>query len=1137
MRTINVMLVLLMLILSSMALYGASEVVETRALGNTDWPMFRGDEQHTGLSPYSTEGNPGRLNWSFNTGGRVRTSPVIDADGNLFFSSDDGFFYSIDPDGNLRWRYNIGNFKGSGVNDLYDSTPLLDSDGNVYVGSDSSFLYSFTNSGASRWSTPVDAMGELRSSPVMDENGIIYIGSQEQRGSGSMYAYYSSNGTLLWRYRVQADFVISSPALDLDGNVVFGTSGYSLVCLYPNGTLNWEKSMKGSIVSSPSIDPSGNIYVGSYSPQGALGVLWSHGSSGTHRWSCSNFLDVIYSSPAIGPDGTIYIGCDDKALYAIKGTDGTFKWAYHTKGKIISSPAVDSDGVIYVGSEDKCLYSIDPDGNLRWKYTTGGMIHSSPSIGSDGRVYVGSDDGNLYSFFKGAPDAPCGFLASGGDSHVNLTWQAPIEDGGSPVTGYNIYRAGEGGVPERILSDHSGLSYMDETAENGITYDYRLSAVNLLGESNMTAPLTVTPMRAPDPVTDISIRNGSGFVELSWELPLDDGGSPLTEIVILRGGDPASLEEIAWIDPVLTSYNDTDVINGDTYHYRIFLENIKGSSTGSQILSGLPMGVPTAPLDLVASTFDGFVLLSWDEPASVKGSPLIGYRVFCGPTEGSEVLLNGTIETEFNHSDAENGVEHHYFVVAVNGVGASPPSGRVMVTPLGVPSSPRDILAIQVDGEVYITWNGPEDDGGSPISSFRIFRSVNGGEFELMVSVPADLELEYTDAGVSDPNTYGYRIHAVNSVGQSHNFVETSILVRGVPGAPVNLSAVSGDGYVLLTWEGPDYDGLSPITSFAIWREDDAAPFSIAEVGPGMLEYNDTTAFNGETYQYFVLAWNEIGESGRSEKVQGMPMKVIVPPSPPKGLTAALDGDAIDLTWEGVDDDGGDDVKAYNIYRRINENTSELLRVFTSSIFYYTDTDVMPGNTYYYHLTAENSAGESAPSDEVSVVIGKGEDPPPTDNRPGEKGEEDDNTMIFIAAAVVIAVIITALVVAFLILRKKPSSSPPAEPVMEQPLALRTAPYQEALAFNEAQQLPSAQQGIYGGIEPAVVTEQMGAPVEQGAVPIEPEATPLSPEGGLDQGEPDVEAPTDVPPSEGAPAGAGTGDPETVMDTPTENHC
>ena len=1116
-----------------MVLNGASEETGTRALGNTDWPMFRGDEQHTGLSPYSTASNPGRLNWSFDTDGRIRTSPVIDADGNLFFSSDDGYFYSIDPNANLRWRYKIGNFKGSGVNDLYDSTPLVDSDGNVYVGSDSSFLYSFTNSGTIRWSTPVDAMGELRSSPVMDENGIIYIGSQEQRGVGSMYAYYSSNGTCLWRYQTKSYAVISSPALDLDGNVVFGTTGNMLICLYPNGTLNWKTSLKGSIVSSPSIDSSGNIYVGSYSPQGGVGILWSLDSSGAHRWSYSNSASPIYSSPAIGPDGTIYIGSDDNALYAVDGTRGTLDWTLLTGGKVISSPAVDSDGVIYVGSEDMYLYSINPDGNLRWKYKTGGMIHSSPAIGSDGRVYVGSDDGDLYSLFKGAPDAPRNFLASGGDSHVNLTWQSPIEDGGSEVTGYNIYRAQDGGLPAVLLSGHSDLYYRDDTTENGITYDYYLTAVNVLGESNMTGPMTATPMRVPYPITDLSIRNGSGFVELSWELPLEDGGSPLTKLVIFRGGESFSLEELAQTTPDQTSYNDTDVVNGDTYYYRIFAENIMGRSVGSDIHSGLPIGVPTAPLDLVASAFDGFVLLSWDEPADVKGSPLIGYQVFSGPAEGSEILLNETIELQYNHSDAENGVEHHYYVLALNGVGASLPSGSVMVTPLGVPSSPTDLLVSQVGGEVHITWNGPEDDGGSPISSFRIFRSVNGGEFELMVSIPADQGLEYNDAGVSDPNSYGYRIYAVNPVGQSHNFVEALIQVRGVPDAPVNLTAVSGDGYVLLTWEGPEYDGLSPITSFAIWREDDAAPFSIGEVGPDIFEYNDTTTFNGETYQYFVLALNEIGESGRSDRVQGEPIKEIVPPSPPKALTASLSGDAIDITWEGVDDDGGNEVSSYNIYRRVNDNGSELIRVFTSSIFFYADTDVMPGNTYYYYLTAENSAGESAPSGEVSVVIEKGEDPPPTDNRPGEKGEEEDNTMIFLAAAMIIAVIIAALIAAFLVLRKKPSSPPPAEPVMEQPLALQTALYQEALAYNEAQQLPPAQHDVYGsGIEPVPVAEQMTAPVEQGAVPMEPEAPLPSPEVDMYQRDPEAGAPVEVAPSEGAPAEVGPVDPEAVMESP-----
>jgi hypothetical protein len=40
-----------------------------------------------------------------------------------------------------------------------------------------------------------------------------------------------------------------------------------------------------------------------------------------------------------------------------------------------------------------------------------------------------------------APSAPSGLVASAGNGSVMLSWTVPNSDGGSPITGYNVYRA------------------------------------------------------------------------------------------------------------------------------------------------------------------------------------------------------------------------------------------------------------------------------------------------------------------------------------------------------------------------------------------------------------------------------------------------------------------------------------------------------------------------------------------------------------------------------------------------------------------------------------------------------------------------------------------------------------------------
>lgn len=63
----------------------------------------------------------------------VGSSPVVDADGNLYFGADDFFLYSLGPEGGLRWVFL--------TSDRVDSDPVIAPDGTLYFGSDDDYLY------------------------------------------------------------------------------------------------------------------------------------------------------------------------------------------------------------------------------------------------------------------------------------------------------------------------------------------------------------------------------------------------------------------------------------------------------------------------------------------------------------------------------------------------------------------------------------------------------------------------------------------------------------------------------------------------------------------------------------------------------------------------------------------------------------------------------------------------------------------------------------------------------------------------------------------------------------------------------------------------------------------------------------
>ena len=83
------------------------------------------------------------------------------------------------------------------------------------------------------------------------------------------------------------------------------------------------------------------------------------------------------------------------------------------------------------------------------------------------------------------PAAPQNLVASQNKTKgVNLTWAAPLTDGGSAVTGYRIYRRVFGGNTFSLLAtDGTVTSYRDQATKHGVAYTYVVLAVNAAGDS------------------------------------------------------------------------------------------------------------------------------------------------------------------------------------------------------------------------------------------------------------------------------------------------------------------------------------------------------------------------------------------------------------------------------------------------------------------------------------------------------------------------------------------------------------------------------------------------------------------------------------------------------------------------------
>ena len=121
----------------------------------------------------------------------------------------------------------------------------------------------------------------------------------------------------------------------------------------------------------------------------------------------------------------------------------------------------------------------------------------------------------------GPPGPPISLSALSGDASIALSWGSPTFDGGSPVSGYRIYRGTSPNPTTAIAVVGVPPSFEDSGLVNGTTYYYKVSALNANGEGPPSNEASAIPRALVLPVGPLPVLDD---FNRGFENPLSDSG-------------------------------------------------------------------------------------------------------------------------------------------------------------------------------------------------------------------------------------------------------------------------------------------------------------------------------------------------------------------------------------------------------------------------------------------------------------------------------------------------------------------------------------------------------------------------------------------------------------------------------------
>ena len=598
-------------------------------------------------------------------------------------------------------------------------------------------------------------------------------------------------------------------------------------------------------------------------------------------------------------------------------------------------------------------------GSGDWNYWTGAGGGGGYSGGSGGYYYGGGGGGASYNngasqsnstgigtamgsvtitSLTSQPDPPTNLFATAGFTSAVVTFTPPVNNGGATITSYTVTSS-----PGSITATGGGSPITVNGLTNGTTYTFTVTATNSVGTSVASAASNqATPFTVPGAPRSVTAVAGNGEATVNFLPPVTNGGNSIFEYMVIS--TPDGLTATGFESPLTV----TGLTNGTSYTFIAEARNLGGFGADSAPSAAIVVGVPSQPLNPLATAGIQQATVTFDPPATDNGSAISSYSVTASPGGATEVapaptgsIIVGSLSTNTSYT---------FTVAATNTAGTGPSSLQTQAILLGIPDAPTGVTATPGAAEASVAFT-PGADNGSTITQFRVTASPGG-----IAATGSSSPINVT--GLTNGVAYTFMVRATNSVANSAESAPSApVTPLDVPGAPtITLAAPAGSGQALVYFTAPGADGGSAITNYTVTSSPDGITGTGSTSPITVTGLTDTT-----TYTFTMVATNDQGDSVPSAPSNSIVAGTTVP-DPPTNVLAVQSGDrSVTVSWDAPLNDGGLPITTYRIVSQpgIAPTTSATSPITLGNLL---------NTPYTFQVIAVNVVGDSAASTATSAV-------------------------------------------------------------------------------------------------------------------------------------------------------------------------